>query len=55
MKLNALLKNLLQNAILGTAVVDIHVVEWQKRGLPHGHILIILRSPNKLRDNSDYD
>ncbi len=44
MKLNALLKDLLQNGVLGTAVADIHVVEWQKRGLPHGHILIILCS-----------
>jgi hypothetical protein len=55
MKLNALLKDLLQNGVLGTAVADIHVVEWQKRGLPHGHILIILRSQDKSRDNSDYD
>jgi hypothetical protein len=44
MKLNALLKDLLQNGVLGTTMVDIHVVEWKKRGLPHGHILIILRS-----------
>jgi len=44
MKLNALLKDLLQNGVLGIIVADIHVVEWQKRGLPHGHILIILRS-----------
>jgi hypothetical protein len=41
MKLNALFKDLLQNGVLGIAVADIHVVEWQKRGLPHGHILII--------------
>ncbi len=55
MKLNALFKNLLQNGVLGTTVVDIHVVEWQKWGLPHGHILIILRSRDKPRDSSDYD
>jgi hypothetical protein len=55
MKLNALFKNLLQNGVLGIAVVDIHVVEWQKRGLPHGHILIILRSQDKPRDNIDDD
>jgi hypothetical protein len=55
MKLNALLKDLLHNGVLGTAVADIHVVEWQKRGLPHGHILIILRSQDKSRDNNDYD
>jgi hypothetical protein len=28
MKLNALLKDLLQNGVLGTAVAHIHVVEW---------------------------
>jgi hypothetical protein len=50
MKFNALLKDLLQNGVLGTAVADIHVVEWQKRGLPHGHILIILRSQDQPRD-----
>ncbi len=55
MKLNALLKDLLQNGVLGTALADIHVVEWQKRGLPHDHILIILRSQDKLHDNNDYD
>jgi len=55
MKLNAFLQDLLQNGVLGTAVADIHVVEWQKRGLPHGHILIILRSHNKPCDSSDYD
>jgi hypothetical protein len=55
MKLNALLKDLLQNGVLGTAVADIHVVEWQKQGLPHGHILIILHSQDKSRDNIDYD
>jgi hypothetical protein len=28
MKFNALLKDLLQNGVLGIAMVDIHVVEW---------------------------
>jgi hypothetical protein len=55
MKLNAFLKDLLQNGVLGTAVADIHVVEWQKRGLSHVHILIILRSQDQSRDNSEYD
>ncbi len=55
MKFNALFKDLLHNGVLGIADVDIHVVEWQKRGLPHGHILIILRSQDKSRDNNDYD
>ncbi len=55
MKLNALLKDLLQNGVLGTAVANIHVVKWQKQGLPHGHILIILRSQDKSRDSNNYD
>jgi hypothetical protein len=55
MKLNALLKNLLQNGVLGTAATDIHVVEWQKQGLRHSHILIILCSQDKPRDNNNYD
>jgi hypothetical protein len=55
MKLNAVLKDLLQNGVLGTAVADIHVVEWQKRGLPHDHILIILRSQDQPHDNNEYD
>jgi len=48
-------KTFLHNGVLGIAVVDIHVVEWQKRGLPHSHILIILRSQDKLCDINDYD
>ncbi len=32
MKLNALLKDLLQNGVLGTTMADIHVIEWQKWG-----------------------
>jgi len=52
MKLNALLKDLLQNGVLGTVVADIHVVEWQKQGLPHGHILIILHNQDKPRDTA---
>jgi len=55
MKFNALLKDLLQNGVLGIAVADIHVIEWQKRGLSHDHILIILCSQDKSRDNIDYD
>jgi hypothetical protein len=55
MKLNALFKYLLQNDVLSTAVVDIHVVEWQKWGLPHGHILIILHSQDMPCDRNSYD
>jgi hypothetical protein len=55
MKLNAFLKNLLQNGVLGTTMADIHVVEWRNWGLSHGHIFIILRSQDQPCDNNEYD
>ena len=27
--------------ILGVAVADVHVIEFQKRGLPHMHLLLL--------------
>jgi hypothetical protein len=32
-----------------------YVVEFQKRGLPHAHILIIFADYNKMRGPHDYD
>lgn len=36
-------------------MVLIDVVEWQKRGLPHAHMLLILQDVDKLRTLEDYD
>ena len=36
-------------------VADLHVIEFQKRGLPHGHMLFILQSEDKVRNSSDID
>src|ERR1700689_4332657 len=41
LKLSALLEDILTNAILGRVVAHIYVIEFQKWGLPHAHILII--------------
>jgi hypothetical protein len=46
-KLQHLLDELLKNGIFGKVVANIHVIEWQKRGLPHAHILLILHSDHK--------
>jgi hypothetical protein len=46
-KLQHLLDELLKKGIFGKVVVNIHVIEWQKRGLPHAHILLILHSDHK--------
>jgi hypothetical protein len=42
-KLNQLIYDLNQNHIFGVPIVHAHVIEFQKRGLPHAHILLILR------------
>ena len=34
--------------VLGEVVAHMHVVEFQKRGLPHAHILIILSDHDRL-------
>ena len=41
--------------IFGTTLANLHVIEYQKRGLPHAHILIWLHSEYKLRTPADID
>jgi hypothetical protein len=43
MKLSVLIKDLMKDEVFGLTVAQIHVIEFQKRGLPHTHILIILK------------
>jgi len=42
-KLDALMNDINNNHMFGVPVAHVHVIEFQKRGLPHAHILIILR------------
>jgi len=42
MKLNALIDDLTKHHVLGHCIAYTYVVEYQKRNLPHGHILLIL-------------
>ena len=44
LKLNALIDDLIDNRVLGKTVAHMHVIEFQKRRLPHAHILLILES-----------
>jgi len=55
LKLNALLHDLTKKKVFGKAVAFIYVIEFQKRGLPHAHILIILDSRDKPRTPTDID
>jgi hypothetical protein len=39
----------------GAVAAYVHVTEFQKRGLPHEHILLIMKSDSKLKTPDDYD
>jgi hypothetical protein len=45
----------LRAGVLGKPVAHMHVVEWQKRGLPHVHLLLWLAPGDKMRCPADYD
>lgn len=47
-KLNELLHDISVKHIFGVPVAYIHVIEYQKRGHPHAHIVITLRQEDKI-------
>ena len=55
LKLDELLLDLTERGILGQVVADTWVVEFQKRGLPHAHILVIVRDEDKPRSTDAID
>ncbi|XP_056686488.1 uncharacterized protein [Spinacia oleracea] len=54
-KLLALKKQIMQKHVFGEDAALIYVVEFQKRGLPHAHFLIILKPDFKIKTPADYD
>ncbi|KAI3515541.1 hypothetical protein L1887_14440 [Cichorium endivia] len=54
-KLEFLKEQLFKKHVLGVVSAYIYVIEFQKRGLPHAHFLMIMTSPNKLNSPADYD
>ncbi|KXN90268.1 hypothetical protein AN958_04576 [Leucoagaricus sp. SymC.cos] len=53
-KKKALLKEIM-NGLFGNCVAMVHTIEFQKRGLPHIHVLIFLYSLDKIRDANYID
>lgn len=53
-KLKAIIDDLKNNSVFGPVVADISTVEFQKRGLPHCHLLLILAPYAKIRDHFDH-
>ena len=47
LKKDQLIRDLKKGGVLGKTVADIYVIEFQKRGLPHAHILIILADQDR--------
>ncbi|XP_048503004.2 uncharacterized protein LOC125498774 [Beta vulgaris subsp. vulgaris] len=55
MKLDQLVKDLKENEIFGRVKAVVYTVEFQKRGLPHVHILLFLHPADKYPQASDID
>jgi hypothetical protein len=55
LKLKALLDDLFKHNVLGKVVARVYVIEFQKRGLPHAHILLILDQQSKFRTVDEID
>ena len=51
-QLNKLLHEIVDNGIFGRSLAHLQVIEFQKRGLPHAHLLIV-NCDNKLRTVDD--
>uniref|UniRef100_A0A6N2LTF1 ATP-dependent DNA helicase n=1 Tax=Salix viminalis TaxID=40686 RepID=A0A6N2LTF1_SALVM len=54
-KLLDMLKFIKSGAPFGKTIADVHAIEFQKRGLPHTHILVWLASEYKFRTSADID
>ncbi|KAL0448592.1 UNVERIFIED_CONTAM: hypothetical protein Slati_1415600, partial [Sesamum latifolium] len=54
-KFEELKKDIYTRGVLEKVVAHVHVIEFQKRGLPHAHILVILDENDKLNTPDDYD
>jgi len=54
-KLKELINDIHKNHILGRMIARIYVVEFQKRGLPHAHILIFFTEDCKPHMVKDVD
>ncbi|XP_024004882.1 uncharacterized protein LOC112082028 [Eutrema salsugineum] len=55
MKLDDLMYELTKKNVLGVVNAAIYTIEFQKRGLPHAHIILFLRPEHKLPTGDDID
>ena len=55
LKFEELKDDIVVKGVLRRVIVYVQVFEFQKRGLPHAHMLIILDEDDKLHNLGDYD
>ena len=55
LKKDELLNDIVTKGVFGRTVANVQVVEFQKRGLPHIHILIILSKEDSFKTVEEYD
>ena len=55
LQLDELLADLTERHVLGRVVAYLHVVEYQQRGYPHAHILVIFASTARVHRSADAD
>ena len=55
LKLKEMIKDIKEREVFGKVLAMIHVIEFQKRGLPHAHMLIILENCSKIRGREMID
>jgi hypothetical protein len=54
-KYDSLMDDILKKHLLGKVIAHVAAVEWQKRGLPHVHILLFMASRDKPRSPEAID
>ena len=54
-KLQEMMKDLCKKHYLGRVIAHVYVIEFQKRGLPHAHILLILAPEDKIHSIEEID
>ena len=55
LKLKAILDRLLNHHILGQVIGHTYVIKFQKRGLPHAYILLIIHPDDRIQTIADID
>ncbi|KAI9121211.1 hypothetical protein K1719_008244 [Acacia pycnantha] len=55
LKLKALMNVIKQKKLFGNVRAEVYTIEFQKRGLPHAHILIWLAERDKIKEPEDVD